>query len=111
MSTDPLDEKLGAYAQQPLPSAPADLPTAVWRQIEGQRADTFSWDKLLSPKVALAGLAFALLVGIAPAVVLVKLQSSKQLASESLHFDVFSTELAGNVVSGLKPAQSSAHRH
>ena len=111
MNTDPLDRKLDAYAKQALPSTPSDFPAAVWREVERRRGETLSWDILLSPRIALAGLAFALLVGIVPVVVVVKLQSSKQLASESLHFDVFSTDRAGHVVSGLVQQQTSGHRH
>ena len=111
MNNNSLDQRLNAYANQPLPSAPADLPIAVWREIERRRAKTISWEALLSPRIALAGLAFALLVGIVPVVVVVKLQSSKQLASESLHFDVFSTDRAVHVVSSLVQQQTSGHRH
>ena len=111
MNDDPLDRKLDAYARKPLPSPPPDLSRAVWQEVERRRGEAFSWDALLSPRLALAGLAFALLAGIAPAVVLVKLQSSRQLASESLHFDVFSTEIARHVVSGLVQPPTSGHRH
>ena len=110
MNDDPLDRKLEAYAKQPLPSMPPDLTAAVWRDVERRRGESISWDALLSPRIALAGLAFALLVGIAPAVVVVKLQSSRQLASESLHFDVFSTDVA-RVVGGLVQPGANSHRH
>lgn len=111
MNDDPLDRKLEAYAKQPLPSVPSELSGAVWREVERRRAGSFSWEAMLSPRLALAGLAFALLLGIAPAVVFVKLQNSKQLASESLHFDVFSTSFAGQVVSGLAHPQNNRGRH
>lgn len=112
MDTDPLDRELEAYARQPLPQAPHELSAGVWSEIEQRRASPrFAWDLLLSPRLALTGLAFALLGGVAPALAFVKWQNSKRLATDSLHFDAFSTRPDAPLVSKLtSTSHSGDHR-
>lgn len=106
MTPDPLDRKLEDYARQPLPAAPADMSVEVWRAIEQRRTVAqFPWDGLLSPRMAVAGLVFALLAGVIPALAFAKVQASKRLASDSLHLDAFSTRGAAQVVSLAQGAQ------
>lgn len=108
MDTDPLDQKLEAYARQPVPHAPYELSAGVWREIEHRRASSrFAWDSWLSPRLALTGLALAFLGGIGPALAFVKSRSSNRLASDSLHFDAFSIQTAEPLVSKLT---STSHR-
>lgn len=111
MNTDPVERWLDALAKQSLPSAPGDLSAGVWQEIERRRASTrFSWELLLSPRLALAGLAFALVVGVVPAVAFAKAQNAKRRAADSLHFDAFSTRAAGQMISGLT-ASHDGSRH
>ena len=94
-----------------LPPAPRDLSSGVWREIEQRRASPrFTWESLLSPRLALTGLAFALLGGVVPALAFVKFQNSKRLATDSLHFDAFSTRTAAPLVSKLTYASETGHR-
>lgn len=112
MNTDPVERRLDAFAKQPLPPAPGDLAAGVWQEIERRRtASAFSWESLLSPRLALAGLAFALLAGVVPAVAFSKAQSAKRRAADSLHFDAFSTRVAGQMINGLTASQSDTSRH
>jgi hypothetical protein len=115
MNTDPLDRKLERYAQAPLPAAPLNVAAGVWHEIEHRRRQSLvarlGWNELLSrPRWALAGLAFAVAVGAVPAVAFTRAQQAKQLARDSLHFDVFSPHPRGQIASLLaKPDNSDSH--
>lgn len=101
MNSDPLDRKLAAYASQSMPAAPTGISADVWREIERRRSSTrFGWSDLLArPRLAFAAIAFAVAAGVAPALAFAKLQISRRLASDSLHFDTFSTRSAAQVMS------------
>lgn len=103
MNPDPLERKLEAYARQPMPDPPSNLSAGVWGEIERRRGSSgFGWSELLArPYLTLAALAFAIAMGVVPAFAFVKTQNAKRLASDSLHFDVFSTHAAGQVVGAL----------
>jgi len=99
MNSDPLDDLLHAYAKQPLALSHSNLKTGVWRRIETVRSRMLGWrfalrDLLLGPRIALAGLAVALVVGIVPAVT-ARAMDQSSIARTSLHLDVFSTRSPG----------------
>lgn len=115
MNPDPLDRKLGDYAKQPLPSAPANVTAGVWQAIEHRRRETFGarlgWHELLKrPAWAIGGLAFALVVGVVPALAFSRAQNAKRIARDSLHFDVFSPHARGQPASLLAQPNNS-HPH
>ena len=104
MNQDPLDPLLGDYAQHSLPRCPLDLQAGVWREIERRRHDTLAarlgWNELFQrPAWTLAGLVIALAVGAVPAMAFGHAQSTKQLARDSLHFEVFSPLARGQIAS------------
>lgn len=111
MNTDPVERRLDAFAKQPLPSAPGDLAAGVWQEVERRRGSIrFGWESLLSPRLAVFGLAFAVLVGVVPAVAFSKAQSAKRRAADSLHFDTFSTRAVVPMISDLTSSPSAASR-
>lgn len=115
MNSDPLDRKLEAYAQQGLPSPPANVAAGVWQAIERRRRETLfvrlGWSELLRrPAWAIGGLAFALAIGVVPAVAVSRAQQAMRLARDSLHFDVFSPRARGQPAS-LLVEPDTAHSH
>lgn len=98
MNSDPLDELLRSYSQQPSPAPAERLSSDVWRAIKLSRRQPFwsrmlpilSWrDVFAEPRLVAAALAVAFLVGMLPAA-LIGREASPRLARESLHFEVFS---------------------
>lgn len=97
MSND-LDSILAAYAKQPLPKLRSPSRSEIWSAIE-QRRKQSSWTRIFStldlrdlfsePRMAVAALAFAALVGIVPAAVIGRTQNERRLARQSMHFEVF----------------------
>ncbi|HVU15458.1 MAG TPA: hypothetical protein VHD32_00925 [Candidatus Didemnitutus sp.] len=98
MNSDPLDELLRSYSKQPLPSPAERLTPDVWKTIQLRRKQTF-WSRMLpildwrevfgEPRIVVAALAVALLVGTLPAMLAGRV-ANPRLARESLHFEVFS---------------------
>jgi hypothetical protein len=114
MNPDPLERQLEAYAQQSVPAAPVKLAEAVWNEIERRRSESLAarlgWHELLKrPAWALAGLAFALAVGAMPAVAFSRLQQARQLARDSLHFEVFAPHPRGQIATLLAHPENSRH--
>lgn len=112
MNPDTLERRLEAYAKQPLPAAPTNVAVAVWLEIERRRHESLlarlGWHKLLErPAWALAGLAFALAVGAIPAVAFSRVQQARQLARDSLHFEVFSPRPRGQIANLLAHPENS----
>ena len=103
MNSHEFDDLLRDYSKQPLPPPSERLSSEVWREIEQRRHrrwwlglfPVLSWRELFAePRLAVAGLAVALVAGVLPAAV-VRASDNGQLARSSLHFDVFSTTLPG----------------
>ena len=101
MNTDPLDDLLGAYSKQSNPPPSDRLTSGVWREIEVRRSQTFwrrvlpslDWQEIFSePRVTVPALALALFIGVLPAVA-TQSYGQVSLARESLHFDVFSSNV------------------
>lgn len=100
MNSDPLDDLLRAYSKEPLPE-PTSFPKAeLWRAIEHRRRKAswtglfpiLSWRELFrEPRLAVAGLAVALVAGIVPAAAAHTYVVTPRVARESLHLDVFTT--------------------
>lgn len=69
MNPDPPDRKIEAFARQRMPDAPSNLTAGVWSEIERRRASSgFGWGELLArPYLTLAGLGFAIAMGVVPA--------------------------------------------
>ena len=97
MSND-LDSMLAEYAKQPLPPFKGPSRSEIWGAIE-QRRKQSGWTRIFStldlrdlfsePRMALAALAFAALVGMVPAAVAGRTQNERRLARQSIHFEVF----------------------
>jgi len=97
MSND-LDSILAAYAKQPLPKFRGPSRAKIWGAIEERRAQS-SWTRIFStldlrdlfsePRMAVAALAFAVLVGMVPAAAVGHVQNERRLARQSIHFEVF----------------------
>jgi hypothetical protein len=98
MNPDPLDDLLKAYSGQPLPLQPLQSKAPIWREIEQRRRRAWlgifhvlSWRELFAePRLAVAGLALALVTGMAPAAAAHAFESPRVLR-ESLHLEVFTT--------------------
>lgn len=92
------DSLLSAYAKQPLNHTPGPSTREIWSEIERRRAQSL-WSRIAStldlpdlfaePRMAVAALAFAMLVGIVPAAMASRVESERQLARQSIHFEVF----------------------
>ena len=116
MTPDPIDLLLADYSKQPVPPVPSHLDAEVRREIERRRQQSV-WSRLFTakswrefsaePSLALAGLSFAVLVGILPAAALARATSAEQLARQSIHFEIFSSASAGQVLT-LTPAAAGA---
>ena len=109
MNTNSLDELLSAYAKQPVPPPAARGTSEIWREIETRRGKSFwalvqslfEWRGfLIEPRMAVAALALASVVGVLPGYFIVsRANAEAQLARRSLHFEVFSasaTDLLAN---------------
>jgi hypothetical protein len=101
MKPDRLENLLAAYAAQPLPTSSAPSTAEVWREIEKRRRQSlwsrmfplFDWRELFAePRLAVAGVAFAVTVGVVPAMAFNRIENERRLARQSIHFDVFSSE-------------------
>ncbi len=101
MKPDRLENMLAAYAAQPLPPSSAPSTAEVWREIERRRRQSLwsrvfpvlEWRELFAePRMAVAALAFAVLVGVVPSMALNRIENERRLARQSIHFDVFSSE-------------------
>lgn len=112
MNTDPLDDLLKAYAKQPLPPPAAFSKAELWRVIEARHRQPWrsgllpvlSWRELFAePRLAIAGLAVALVTGMVPVAAAHTFENSS-LVRDSLHLDVF-TRCAGCVPANLLPSQ------
>jgi len=97
MSND-LDSVLAGYAKQPLPEFKGPSRSDIWGAIELRRKQS-SWTRIFSmleipdlfsePRMAVAALAFAILVGMVPAALVGHTQNERRLARQSIHFEVF----------------------
>lgn len=100
MTPDALDDLLNAYAKQPLPP-PSEGNAAIWQRIDAQRRKRRAWSNLFpvvswrelfaEPRLAIAGLALAVVTGIVPVATAAALVETPRIARESLHLDVFTT--------------------
>ena len=114
MNPDPLERRLDAYARHALPAAPANLHADVWREIERRRTESFlarlGWAELLRrPAWAAAGIAFAVAMGMIPAVAFTRAQEEKRLARASLHFGIFAPPRGP--LATLQPQSDHPHLH
>lgn len=93
-----LDAMLEAYANQPLPKFKGPSRSEIWGAID-QRRKQSGWIRIFStldlrdlfaePRMAIAALAFAVLVGVVPAAVIGRAENERRLARQSMHFEVF----------------------
>ena len=98
MNPDPLDDLLKAYAEQPLPLPLLQSKESIWREIEQRRRRAWfgivpvrSWHELFAePRLAIAGLAVALVAGIVPAAAQTFIEKPR-VVRDSLHLNVFTT--------------------
>lgn len=120
MKPDPLDRLLAEFAGQP-PHACGLSHAEVWQAIELRRGQSvwarmlslLEWRELFSePRIAFAGAAFAVIVGVVPAAMLGRAEDHRRLARQSIHFDVFSAESVslGSVFSKPLAVAPSLHR-
>ena len=101
MNDDPLDGLLSEYAKRTLPTVTGPSQAEVWREIERRREHSV-WRRTFSifevrelfsePRMALASLAFAVIVGVVPAALVSRTQNERRLARQSIHFEVFATD-------------------
>ena len=119
MKPDRLEETLAEYAQQPLPPLSEPSTVGVWREIDRRRRQsiwsrmfpTLDWRELFSePRLAVAALAFAVMVGILPAAAFNRNENERRLARQSIHFDVFSAEAGALGSVFAKPVAIATNR-
>jgi hypothetical protein len=117
MKPDALDQHLAAYAKQPLPSAPTGTKADIWREIECRRRQSFwarsfpvlDWHEIFSePRLAGAALAFAVAMGVFPAVLVARAENQKRLARESIHLEVFTASPPGQLAMLMLPPPSAS---
>jgi hypothetical protein len=97
MNPDPLDELLRSYAEQPLPPSTSINKAKIWQRIGKRRQGSWSalfpvihWGELFrEPKLAIAGLAVALVIGSVPVATAATLGERPRHARDSLHLRVF----------------------
>lgn len=99
MKPDPLEQALAAYGRQPLPACPERLQSDVWREIGRRRCSV--WARLFpvaewrgffaNPRLALPAVGLALAIGLLPGLLLATPAADQRLASETFHFEVFSS--------------------
>ena len=101
MKPDRLETLLAAYAAQYLPKQSGPSIAEVWHEIERRRQQPFwsqifpviDWHELfLEPRLAVAALAFAITVGVVPAMAFNRIENERRLARQSIHFEVFSSD-------------------
>ena len=103
MNHDPLDDMLAGYAKRTLPTVAGPSQVEGWREIERRRQQSV-WRRMFAifevrelfsePRMALASVAFALVVGVVPAALVSRTQNERRLARQSIHFEVFATDSA-----------------
>lgn len=101
MNHDPLDDMLAGYAKRTLPTVMGPSQADVWRAIERRRAESV-WGRMFSifelrelfsePRMAVAAMAFALVVGVVPAALVSHSRNELRLARQSIHFEVFASD-------------------
>ena len=92
MNKETLDNLITALSQQQLPKAPPRLIDDVWQKIAAQSTAsiTASLTSLLAqPRLALGGLALALIVGFSLGTLEVEASLTKRQVRGSLHLEVF----------------------
>ena len=98
MNADPLDDLLRDYAGQPVPAPSRHPKPAVWARVEAQKRRRdwlgiraiFSWrDIFAEPRVAVAGLALALITGVVPVAAAAGSFDRTELVRDSLHLQCF----------------------
>jgi hypothetical protein len=100
MEPDPLEQALADYAREHPPACPDRLQSDIWREIGLRRRSMWArlfplaeWRSLFrNPRMALPAVALALAIGILPGLLFATRGSDQRLASESFHFDVFSSK-------------------
>lgn len=102
MQPDRLENMLAAYAKQPCPTSSEPSNAAIWREIELRRRKESFWSHMFTvpgwrelfaePRLAVAAVAFAIMVGVVPAMAFNRVENERRLARQSIHFDVFSAE-------------------
>lgn len=101
MKPDQIEKLLEAYASQPLPTSTEPSIAGIWREIENRRPRSLwsrvlpviDWHELfLEPRLAVAALAFAITVGVVPAMAFNRVDNERRLARQSMHFEVFSAD-------------------
>jgi len=103
MSFDRIEKLLAASAAQPLPPSAEPATAEIWREID-QRRQQSVWTRMFAifevrelfsePRMALAAVAFALMVGAVPAALVSRSQNERRLARQSIHFEVFAADSA-----------------
>ena len=118
MKPDTLDDLLIAYAQQPVPATSLRTSDA-WREIERRRRQNvwsrlfliLDWHELFAePRLALAALAFALMIGAVPAMAMARAEHADHLARQSIHFEVFSATSSGQLAVLLPPLSAAGRQ-
>ena len=100
MKPDSLETMLAAYAAKPLPTSSEPSTAEIWREIDRRRQSFWSrifpvldWRELFAePRLAVAAVAFAVMVGVVPAMAYNRVENERRLARQSIHFDVFSSD-------------------
>ncbi|HVU18367.1 MAG TPA: hypothetical protein VHD32_15795 [Candidatus Didemnitutus sp.] len=101
MKPDRIDELLAAYANQPLPSSREPSADRIWRAINTRRRQSWwsrvfpviDWRELFAePRLAVAAVAFAIMIGVVPAMAVNRAENERRLARQSIHFEVFSAD-------------------
>lgn len=99
---DPLERSIRELARRRLPVPPpaSDFSVGVWAEIRRRRRQS-SWSQVFpllewrelfrEPRLAVAALACAFVVGVLPAAAWNRVQQQQRLAQQSLHLDVFSS--------------------
>lgn len=120
MSND-LDSMMAEYAKQPLPKFEGPSRSEIWGAIELRKKQS-SWTRIFStldlhdlfsePRMAVAALAFAVLVGTVPAALVGHTQNERRLARQSIHFEVFavSQNSLNSVFTEPGPASGESRR-
>lgn len=101
MKPDRLENLIAEYAAQPLPTFSGPSNSEVWREIERRRRESWwlrvfpviDWRELFAePRLAVAAVAFAVVIGVVPALALNRIEYERRLARQSIHFEVFSSD-------------------
>ena len=118
MKPDRLEAMLAAYAAQPLPPSSGASAAAVWLEIENRRQPSW-WARLFpvldwrevftEPRMAVAGLALAVTVGVVPAMAINHAENKRELVRQSIRFDVFSSNTGSLGSVFAKPASLASH--